>query len=88
MRRFKPSQRFIDQVTSADHQLRQKIYPALKRLCANPYSKGVNLEPIKGRKGVYSARVTRSIRLLLIEREDDEGSYLEIVRYGNHDETY
>ena len=54
----------------------------------NPRSKGVNLEAFVGRDGFYTARVTRKIRLLLRERQDEEGTYLKIVRFGDHDDTY
>jgi len=86
--RFKPSDRFIKQVLEADHNLQQTIFPALRKLCQNPDSKGVNLEAFSGRDGFYTARVTDKIRFLLMERQDDEGTYLEIVRFGSHDDTY
>lgn len=86
--RFRPSERFIRQVNSADQSVKQRIFPALRKLCENPHGKGVHLEPIKGQPGFYSARVTSGMRLLLMEREDTQGSYLEIVRFGSHDETY
>lgn len=88
MRRFKPSDRFIKQVTEADQQLQKRIFPALRKLCQNPHSKGVHLEPFSGRDGFYTARVTDKIRLLLREPRDEQGRYLEIVRFGSHDDTY
>lgn len=89
MHRFRPSSRFIKQVTQqADRGLRGRIFPALKRLNENPESKGINFEPVQGRPGFFTARVTYRVRLLLHERRDEKGPYFEIVCYGDHDDTY
>lgn len=86
---FRPAQRFIDQVSSDSPNMRKRVFRALKRLDKNPWSKGVNLEPFRGRSGFFTARVTRN-RFLLRERGTDEKGerVFEIIEYASHNDIY
>lgn len=86
--RFRPSERFIQQVLKADSTVQNRIFAALKKLGEEHKRKGINLEPFRGRPGFYTARVTRGLRLLLREAEDEGGRYMIIERFGSHDEIY
>lgn len=88
--RCRPTQRFIDQVSSDSPEMRKRVFRALKRLDKNPWSKGVNLEPFRGRAGFFTARITRNYRFLLRDRGTDEKGerVFDINEYASHNDTY
>lgn len=86
--RFKPSRRFGSKLGKQSASFQNRVARALKSLGLNPRSKGVNLEPVRGRKGFYTSRISRSHRLLLRQCEDESGDFWLVVDFGTHDETY
>jgi Txe/YoeB family toxin of Txe-Axe toxin-antitoxin module len=86
--RFKPSRRFRSKLRMQSTSFQNRAAKALKNLGLNPRSKGVNLEPVRGRKGYYTSRISRSHRLLLRQCEDENGDFWLVVDFGTHDKTY
>jgi len=87
---FKPTRRFREQVLADSKTSQKRIFRTLKKLVRDPWAPGVNLEPITGRKGFWTARVTLGCRLLLREVEPDEKKQrvFHIIGYGTHEEIY
>lgn len=89
--RFKSAVRFEIELTELkrrDPLLHTRCHRAIDRLIEAPEGAGSHLEKVRGQEGVFTARVDRNHRLLLVEREDDEGTFLLIVRVAAHDEAY
>jgi Txe/YoeB family toxin of Txe-Axe toxin-antitoxin module len=86
--RFKPSRRFESELKKQNRGFQDRVDKALKKLSRNPRSKGVNLEPVRGREGFYTSRISRSHRLLLRQCKDENGDFWLVVDFGTHDETY
>lgn len=88
--RFRPTKRFIEQVTSDSQEMRKRVFRALKRLDKGPWSKGVHLELFAGRAGFFTARITRNYRFLLRETEKDAKGdrVFDIIEYASHNDTY
>lgn len=51
----------------------------------DPGHPGLNFELLKGSKGIWSIRVNDNFRILLNEREDQEGTFFLATHLAKHD---
>lgn len=66
-------------------ELKKRTSRALQRLEENPRHPGLNFEPLGGRPGFFSIRVTLGWRVLLRRDRDAEGDLYVAVNVGPHD---
>ncbi|MFV2073045.1 MAG: type II toxin-antitoxin system YafQ family toxin [Thermoanaerobaculales bacterium] len=70
-----------------DPQLAQPLASALKMLAEDPRNPRLRLHRLKGPlKGLWSVRVTFSIRLVITLDSEDE--HITLLDVGAHDEVY
>jgi hypothetical protein len=86
--RTKPSARFIKDCAKLGEPLASRTNKALKKFHHNPDSPGLNFEAVKNAPGSFTIRVTRNFRILLLQKEDEEGPYYLVAQVANHDDTY
>jgi mRNA-degrading endonuclease RelE of RelBE toxin-antitoxin system len=86
--RTKPSARFIKSRAKLGEPIATRTDKALRKFHESPERPGLNFEAVKNLAGFFTIRVNRSFRIMLEQREDEDGPYFLIVDVASHDDTY